>query len=269
MVSLLHMASRSAGRAVLERPRTKTPEKTGVGENKVATIVVSDIHLGSKVSRVKRLTETIEKEYRVGDRYLFDQLILLGDIFDRLDDMRRLDKDDWEFLELIQKISEPEYGVNVVWLHGNHDEASETVVQDFFDTNVLNDYEWRHGNKKFIATHGDRFDKFIKRNVRTSKFFSRLYVHIQSIDFKKTRPVSRFFKRLSKKIYLPKKLQEDIIAYARGKSADVIFCGHTHHAEAKFSPDGIAYFNTGCWTDIPSTYVTVSAEGEVATHEVW
>jgi len=260
------MASRSEG-AVLTRPKAAFPAYGTHKTKRVATIVVSDIHLGSPVSRVRRLTEIIENEYQKDGRYLFDQLVLLGDIFDRLD-LRHLDEDDWKFLELIQKIAEPEYGVKVIWLNGNHDEASQTVVQDFFDTNVLKDYEWVHADKKFLATHGDRFDKFIQKNELTSKFFSRIYIYIQSLDFE-TRPVSRFFKRLSKKIYLPKRLHEDIIAYARGKSADVIFCGHTHHADAKVAPDGISYVNTGCWTDIPSTYVTVGLNGEVKIHEVW
>jgi UDP-2,3-diacylglucosamine pyrophosphatase LpxH len=260
------MASRSE-RAVLERPKLAFLSDKGTDGKKVATMVVSDIHLGSKVSRVKRLMEIIENEYQKDGKYLFDQLVLLGDIFDTLE-LKRLTNDDWNFLLLIQKISEPEYGVRVVWMNGNHDERSETVVEDFFDTKVLRDYTWIHGGKRFIATHGDRFDKFIKKNERIANFFSTVYIYVQSLDFK-TRPISRFFKRLSKKIYLPKTIYLDMMAYARGKKADVIFCGHTHHADSAVAPDGIAYFNTGCWTDIPSTYVTVGLDGAIKTHEVW
>lgn len=260
------MASRG-GRATLERPKLAFLTKTGAEGKKVATIVVSDIHMGSKVSRVKRLTEIIEGEYQKDGKYLFDQLVLLGDIFDTLD-LRKLTDADWDFLLLVQKIAEPEHGVKVVWMNGNHDERSEAVVQDFFDTNVVRDYVWTHGGKRFLATHGDRFDKFITNNERAARFFSAAYIYVQSLDFK-TRPISRFFKRLSKKIYLPKTIYLDMMAYARGKKADVIFCGHTHHADSAVAPDGIAYFNTGCWTDIPSTYVTVGLDGSIKTHEVW
>ncbi len=252
-------------RTALRKPRTALRGE-GTERKQVAALVVSDLHLGSSVSRVAKLTEIIEKEYRGDGRYLFDQLILLGDIFDALN-MDRLNDADWEFLSLVQKLSEPEHGVKVVWLHGNHDDRLETIIQDFFDASVLHDYEWAYGGKRYVATHGDRFDKFVTRKKRTSAFFSKMYLGIQKIDFK-TRPVSRFLKRLSKRIYLPRRLREDILAYARGKSADAILCGHTHHAEAVVAPDGIAYFNSGCWTDIPSTYLTVGQDG-VTIHEVW
>jgi UDP-2,3-diacylglucosamine pyrophosphatase LpxH len=259
------MASGSQ-KATLQRPKMAFLSGKKLAERKVATIVVSDIHLGSSVSRVKKLTELIEKKYREGSKYLFDQLILLGDIFDRLD-LKRLGEADWEFLSLIQNLSEPESGVKVVWLNGNHDTAVEPVIQDFFDTSVVRDYEWDYEGKRFIATHGDRFDKFVEKRKFASEFFSNIYLGIQKIDFK-NQPISRFIKRMSKKIYLPKKVREDMLAYARGKSADVIFCGHTHHAESVVAPDGIAYFNSGCWTDVPSTYLTVGTEG-IHIHEVW
>ena len=259
------MSSRS-GKGTAARLKTALPPAR-TGGREVTTLVVSDIHLGSKVSRAGRLIDLIENEYKRDGKYLFERLVLLGDIFDGLN-LERLAEADWNFLGLVQQIAEPEHGVNVVWLNGNHDFLSETVVQDFFDANVVRDYEWTDAGKKFVATHGDRFDKFVQNKKRASKFFSNLYLYIQRIDFK-TQPISRFLKRMSKKIYLPKNLHEDIIAYARGKKADIIFCGHTHHADERIAPDGIAYYNSGCWTDIPSTYLTVDKEGAVKIHEVW
>src|SRR5690348_16744619 len=88
-------------------------------EPKVDTIIISDVHLGSQVSRAKKLVEIIEKEYHAAGRYLFNRLVLLGDIFDH-HDAGRLADDHWGFLELIKKLSQPKSGVEVVWLEGNH-----------------------------------------------------------------------------------------------------------------------------------------------------
>lgn len=52
--------------------------------------------------------------------------------------------------------------------------------------------------------------------------------------------------------------------YAKENEAGVIFCGHTHQTLYKKIPD-IEYFNTGCWTDIPSSYLFIDNEGNIKT----
>lgn len=232
----------------------------------VDTIVVSDIHLGSSVSRVKELTNLIEKKYCRDDRCLFDRLVLLGDIFDDygLTDLR---EEDWKFLSLIRELASPQNGVEVVWLRGNHDAALEEAAQGIFGAPVRNDYEWRYGGKRFVAVHGHLFDTFLLRRPKISHFFSKVYLVIQRVDSEKQH-VSRFFKRLSKRVYLSKRIYQDMIGYARTRSADVIFGGHTHHACTIRAKDGIEYYNPGCWTDIPSSYITIDKEG-IKLHEVW
>jgi UDP-2,3-diacylglucosamine pyrophosphatase LpxH len=142
------------------------------------------------------------------------------------------------------------------------------MVRQLFGTAVFHDYEWNFEGKRFVATHGDRFDKFIVNNPRLSILFGHLYRLLQVADLAPKKHVSRLVKRMSKKIYLSKTISEDMLAYARNKAVDVIFCGHTHHADRVVAADGIEYYNTGCWTDIPSTYLTISKKG-VHTHEVW
>ena len=56
----------------------------------VDTIIVSDIHLGSEVSRSKQLLDTLLQ-------YRFNQLILNGDVFDDLN-FKRLSKSDWKIM---------------------------------------------------------------------------------------------------------------------------------------------------------------------------
>ena len=43
-----------------------------------------------------------------------------------------------------------------------------------------------------------------------------------------------------------------------------VCCGHTHAAVAH-TEQPIAYFNSGCWTELPCTYLTV-ADGQITLH---
>jgi len=61
-------------------------------------IVVSDLHLGTKNSKAKELTELL-KELK------FTKIILLGDIFQDLN-FDRLSKNHWKFLSYIRSISD-------------------------------------------------------------------------------------------------------------------------------------------------------------------
>lgn len=79
------------------------------------TIIVSDIHLGSDLSRVNELIDVL-------DSWVFERLILLGDIFDNLD-FKRLSGLHWGFLSHIREVSRKR---EVVWIEGNHGEGSIT-----------------------------------------------------------------------------------------------------------------------------------------------
>ena len=92
------------------------------------TIIVSDIHLGSDVSRSKRLVELL--------RLLsFKRLILNGDVFDDLN-FKRLTRDDWKFLSFIRKTSNPKKGIDVVWVVGNHDGGVAEILTHFLYSKV-------------------------------------------------------------------------------------------------------------------------------------
>ncbi|MCY7360682.1 MAG: metallophosphoesterase, partial [Ignavibacteria bacterium] len=81
----------------------------------IDTLIISDIHLGSKASRPLQVKEMLES-------YRFKRLILLGDIFDDLN-FTRLNKEHWNLLSYIRKLSNPEKNIEVVWVEGNHDEG--------------------------------------------------------------------------------------------------------------------------------------------------
>ncbi len=61
---------------------------------------------------------------------------------------------------------------------------------------------------------------------------------------------------------LSAKVAKGATQYAIDQNADVVFCGHTHvpYRKMTVAPDGhhVVYYNTGCWTTTPSTYISIS-----------
>ncbi|HCN37968.1 MAG: metallophosphoesterase family protein [Ignavibacteria bacterium] len=220
----------------------------------VSTVIISDIHLGSAVSRPKKVKETLEK-------YKFSRLILLGDIFDDLN-FKRLKKDHWNLLSFIRKLSNPEKEIDVIWVNGNHDEDLSEIMSHLIGIDVYEEYIWNENEKIYLAIHGHQFDRFLNENVVVSNVASFVYDKMQRISPQK-QIIPRFVKRASKSwLRLSHKVADGAIEYAKSKNADFVFCGHTHQTLSK-EIDGVKYYNSGCWTDIPSSMITINNLGEI------
>ena len=84
------------------------------------TLILSDLHLGSDMSRADEARRMLRQRR-------FRRLILLGDIFSDLN-FGRLTKQHWRFLSYIRKLSNPKRQVEVVWVEGNHDHGLTDVM---------------------------------------------------------------------------------------------------------------------------------------------
>jgi UDP-2,3-diacylglucosamine pyrophosphatase LpxH len=221
------------------------------------TLILSDVHLGSDVSHAREAVRMLQGQ-------LFRRLILLGDIFSDLN-FRRLKKEHWQFLGYIRKLSNPKRGVEVVWVEGNHDVGLTDVMSHLVGVKVYQEYMWDYGGKKHLAVHGHQFDRFIVNNLLLSHIGTALHLLLQKLDLK-GKPFARFADRANTSwLRLSKKVCAGAVLHARFKGADRVFCGHTHEAMHR-EKDGIAYYNTGSWTDTKLTFVTVNEEG-VQIHE--
>jgi UDP-2,3-diacylglucosamine pyrophosphatase LpxH len=217
-------------------------------KNKTHTLIISDLHLGSRVSRAKEATEFLKK-------FEFKKLILLGDIFEDLN-FNRLRNDDWKFLALLTHFSKTR---KVRWVAGNHDKDLAKIFAVFTGAKVYSVYKWRYGRKKFLAIHGHQFDNFLTDNPLLSLIAPQIYNFIQLVDFSDKR-ISRYIKRQSK-LWMrnSEKVAARAFLYARLRRIDYIFCGHTHKTIQE-RRGKIHYFNSGCWTEIPSTYITIDGK---------
>jgi UDP-2,3-diacylglucosamine pyrophosphatase LpxH len=221
------------------------------------TLILSDVHLGSEVSRAEQATRML-RENR------FRRLILLGDIFSDLN-FRRLTKEHWKFLSYIRKLSNPKRGVEVVWVEGNHDQGLLDVMSHLVGVKAYQEYSWDFLGRRHIAIHGHQFDRFVVNNLLLSSLGSFLHLQLQRLDFK-GKCFSRYVDRLHIRwLRLTEKVAAGATAHARFHQAERIFCGHTHIALHQ-ERDGISYYNSGSWTDSRPTYITIDAQG-VQIHE--
>jgi len=224
----------------------------------INTLIVSDIHLGSYVARPSQVLDLLKS-------LSFKRLILLGDIFDDLN-FKRLKREHWDLLSYIRKLSNPDRNIEVIWVEGNHDEGLIEKLSHLIGIKAYMEYEFIINGNKIIAIHGHQFDRFLNENILISNISSFIYNKIQKYDREKLL-VSRFIKRKSKGwLRLSHKVADNAIEYARRKNKNTVICGHTHQILQK-SQNGISYFNSGCWTDIPSNYITIDNEGIVRISE--
>jgi UDP-2,3-diacylglucosamine pyrophosphatase LpxH len=221
------------------------------------TLILSDLHLGSEISRAEQATRML-RENRLR------RLILLGDIFSDLN-FGRLTKPHWKFLSYIRKLSNPKRGIEVVWVEGNHDCGLSDVMSHLVGVKVYQEYEWEFEGRRHIAIHGHQFDRFAVNNLLFSSLATLFHLQLQKFDFK-GKAFSRFLDRLGARwLRLSSKVASGAILHARLHHADRVFCGHTHQA-LHVERDGVAYYNSGSWTDFSPTYLTIDSEG-VQIHE--
>jgi UDP-2,3-diacylglucosamine pyrophosphatase LpxH len=221
-------------------------------EDTCDTLIISDLHLGSIVSRAEDARRMLESK-------IFRRLILLGDIFCDLN-FRRLKKEHWDLLSYIRKLSNPKRKVEVVWVEGNHDRGLSEVMSHLVGINVYQEYGWNFAGRRYLAIHGHQYDSFLVRNAALSSLGEWIYIHLQKLD-SKSKFISRFLDRQNSMwMRLSPRVASGALAYAKVRGADVVFCGHTHMA-MQAERKGIRYFNSGCWTTESPTYITVDELG--------
>jgi len=216
------------------------------------TIIISDLHLGSEVSRSSEALRMLKSAS-------FNRLILLGDIFSDLN-FRRLKKEHWQFLGYIRKLSNPKRQIEVVWVEGNHDHGLSDVMSHLVGIRVYDEYEWEFDGKRHLAVHGHQFDRFLTRNRVLSSFLSALHLGLQKISFGKRRMMGLLERFDTAWLRLSAKVARGALAHAHSLGADRVFCGHTHEA-LSLKCHGVEYYNSGSWTQDHPTYIAIDAHG--------
>jgi UDP-2,3-diacylglucosamine pyrophosphatase LpxH len=228
--------------------------------SKIHTLIVSDIHLGFSMSRSKELLELL----RV---IQCKKLIILGDLFDDRN-WSRLGTEAWSFLSHIHEMSNGNHNTEIILIRGNHDHKLIEPMSRLLGVAVTDEYEWVYNSKRFIAVHGDRFDKTLVRSSFWGNLFFLPLFLISKLDFKKKRKSINAAERFrSYWLRLSPIVAKRAAEYAHKKGADYIICGHTHvpmtksfimgNKDKDIEDSEIHYFNSGSWTALPASYIVI------------
>ncbi|HTV48188.1 MAG TPA: UDP-2,3-diacylglucosamine diphosphatase [Phycisphaerae bacterium] len=211
-------------------------------------VIISDIHLGCENCQAKLLSTFLEG--MLSGKLKSRRLIINGDVFDSID-FRRLKKTHWKVLSMIRHLSDK---IEVIWTCGNHDGPAE-IVSHLLGVEVHDEYTFVSGERNFLVMHGHVFDDFIDDHPIMTWFGDLLYNTLQKLD--RRHYVARLAKARSKIfLHCVEKVKDKSIAQAHRRQCDVVICGHTHQSGSA-NEQGVEYFNSGCWTELPATWLAV------------
>ncbi|MFR9603352.1 MAG: UDP-2,3-diacylglucosamine diphosphatase [Rikenellaceae bacterium] len=221
---------------------------------KYKTIVISDVHLGSKWSATKEATRFIKQNS-------CDTLILCGDIIDGWAIMRG-SKQKWKrrHTNFISAILDLPTTTKVIYVKGNHDDFLERLIPiKFLNISVVEDLVYESFGKKYHVHHGDIFDKVTATFSWLAKLgdigYSVLLWYNKIHNYRRIRkglPYESVARKIKHKVkasvsYISD-YEDKITELARSKGCDGVICGHIHHPEIS-EMNGITYLNSGDWVE--------------------
>ena len=224
------------------------------GAERVRTLFLSDVHLGTKGCQADALLSFL----RV---YEADIIYLVGDIVDGW----QL-KSTWYWPQshndVIQKIlRKARKGARIIYIPGNHDEfLREYYGSHFGGIEVVEDaVHVAADGKRYLVIHGDLFDVVIRHARWLALLGNHAYdtaiwlnTHFNTIR----RAMGLTYWSLSKWVKLKVKnavnfigeFERTLVGEARRRSADGVICGHIHHAVIRVEDD-LTYVNCGDWVE--------------------
>ena len=236
------------------------------------TIVISDIHLGSKGCQHELVNNFLKMNTS-------DLLILNGDIIDAW----KIQQNKWSFskgqnkvLRRILKISMSKTAV--VYVIGNHDDFFRTLLPykfEFGRIRLVNqcDHIGLDG-KRYLVTHGDLFDGVTRMHRWLSFLGDKAYDFMLSMNrvWNFSRKIlgfkywslSQYLKmKVKKAVDFIYEFEDNLSGYCKSKGYDGVICGHIHTPEIK-QLQGVTYMNSGDWVESCTALVeTVDGEWKI------
>jgi len=223
-------------------------------EHTTHTLIISDLHLGSAGSSATKIHTLLE-------HMRFKRLLILGDLFDHAN-IKRLKKEDWQFLSQLAGIADND--IEVVWIKGNHDREFPHTLSQLQRVNITEEYVWNDGGKKYIAIHGDQFDKNIREKRANNMLAHAFSLTLSFLGLKNKLVMSTVGSFYAWLIGLSDSVALEAFEYGIKHDADYIMCGHTHIPVIKthvHNQKELKYLNTGSWTQFGPTYITIDKDG--------
>ena len=224
------------------------------GPQRVRTLFLSDIHLGTRGCQAERLLEFLR-------HYDTATLYLVGDIVDGW----QL-KSAWYWPQshndVVQKLlRQVRKGVHLRYIPGNHDE----FLRDYYGTHfggieVLEDaVHVAADGKRYLVIHGDLFDVVIRHARWLALLGNKAYdiaiwvnMHFNAVRRAIGMPywsLSQWAKlKVKNAVNFIGEYERTLAQEARRRGVEGVICGHIHHATIH-NDFGLHYINCGDWVE--------------------
>lgn len=224
------------------------------------TIVLSDIHLGSKWSKVVEVSQFLRENS-------CQTLILCGDIIDGWAIMRGK-KERWNstHTDFIGQLLDLSKQTKIIYLRGNHDDFLGRLVSlSLPNITIAEDYIYTSGEKRYYVLHGDVFDKVSSSFGWLAKIgdvcYSILLWYNKGYNrrrLKKGKPyysIAREVKKWVKaSVCRMSDFEQQVVNAAHEKGCHGVICGHIHHPQIK-QYGSVEYLNSGDWVESLSALI--------------
>jgi UDP-2,3-diacylglucosamine pyrophosphatase LpxH len=230
------------------------------------TLVISDVHLGTKGSKAKELVKFLKQ-------VSCDRLILNGDIIDgwQLKKYGSWKRKHTRFFNRILKMIE-QHNTEVIYLRGNHDDFLDQVLPfNVGNLSIQRDYVLESHGKRYYIVHGDIFDSITTNLKWIAKlgdigytFLLWLNQRYNNYRRRKGLPYYSLSQVVKSKVKSAVSYIDDfetqLAEIAKIKECDGIICGHIHQPALK-EINGVQYMNSGDWVESLSA-LTEDENGE-------
>ena len=223
-------------------------------KNTCKTIVISDVHLGTKGAKSKELVRFLKQ-------YQCENLILNGDIIDgwQLKKSGKWKRKHTRFFTKLLKMIEDD-GTKVTYLRGNHDDFLDQILPlTIGNLTIQRDMVYESAGKRYYIVHGDVFDTITTKLKWVAKLGDMGYTFLLWLNrqynyrrMKKGLPYYSLSQVIKSKVKQAVKYIDDyevqLSNMAKYKGCDGIICGHIHQPAMK-EINGILYLNSGDWVE--------------------
>lgn len=230
------------------------------GYQRLRTVWISDIHLGSRDCRADYLLDFLR-------RVECETLYLLGDVVDFWAMKRQFlwPSSHYEVLRLVMQ--KARNGTRVIYLPGNHDEVvREFVGHNFGPIEIVDELlHTTADGRRLLLFHGDALDghvqlDLISRHLGEAAYDLLMWVHRwvnrgrRLLGLRYWSLASYVKARNGKAMKAIALFRAAALEEARRRGVDGVVCGHIHHAEVTLE-DGLLYCNDGDWVESCTTLV--------------
>ncbi|MGE3804876.1 MAG: UDP-2,3-diacylglucosamine diphosphatase [Gemmataceae bacterium] len=224
----------------------------------MVTLIVSDIHLGSKHSHSVLVSALLEMS--------FDRLILNGDTINSLN-FKKFKPIHWSVLGQLRDIARKR---ELVLIRGNHDVpyrleghtfGPQDLLAELIGVEQQEEVALEIKGKSYLVMHGDRFDPTLNWPIVTD-IAAWCYRATTALHKKSAKWLRDRSKNFGGVVPLVKR---GAVEYARERGHHGVIVGHTHFADDEII-DSIHYINGGSFMDEPCSFVLVDDQGARLTH---